>query len=181
MAHLTFLHFAKPVHAQSESPRVAVKASKERGERGDCISRPSLYHFPRASFGTSDRKVERHTKCALHRRLHDCTCRPRRARFLPPARQPAINMPELAEIAASRGHRERGGARPAGASQSRIPSSSIPRSVCWGWRMNFLPWRLFFLRTLLPLLFLRSDRPADSISGPPSFNGCAVANRRANI
>ena len=42
MAHLTFLHFAKPVHAQSESPRVAVKASKERGERGDCISRPSL-------------------------------------------------------------------------------------------------------------------------------------------
>lgn len=32
--------------------------------------------------------------------------------------------------------------------------------------MNFLPWRrLFFLRTLLLLLFLRSDRPADSISG----------------
>ena len=99
----------------------------------------------------------------------DCTTAPAaraaRASCRPPARQPAINMPELAEIAASRGHRERGGARPAGASQSRIPSSSIA-SVCWGWRMNFLPWRrLFFLRTLLPSIFLRSDRPADSISG----------------
>ena len=131
MAHLTFLHFAKPVHAQSESPRVAVKASKERGERGDCISRPSLYHFPRASFGTSDRKVERHTKCALHRRLHDCTCRPRRAscRCRPPANPPltclSLQKSLRLEVTASEGARGQQG-------QVRVASHRHPSPRCVG-------------------------------------------------